>query len=257
MKTIRLFQPIAARPARIFRALTDPADLAAWHADVVRGKVEEGRTLELEWPKLGAQLSLEVRQVVPGKKLVMSSSLGTLELTVANGGLELTHSANFDDDRAEGTESSWRVTLALLANYLSRHVDRKRTVHWSVARAHTNPALCHAYFTDAPLLQTWLGRVDGSTGGVESSVSFTLAGHAARGIVLANTPGRDIALRWFETDDSVLVLRTLPTPDDPSARYLLLGWSRWSELAQAREIEQALDAAIQRLAKRLDSVPRA
>jgi uncharacterized protein YndB with AHSA1/START domain len=257
VKTIKLFQPIAARPARIFRALTDTTDLAAWHADVVRGTVEEGRTLELEWPQLGAQLSLEVRQVVPGRKLVMASSLGNLELSVENGGLELRHTSTFDQDRAEGTESSWRITLAMLSNYLSRHVDRKRRVHWSVTRAETNPALCHAYFTEAPLLRSWLGQVEASMGPVESSVNWTLAGRPARGPVLANTPGRDVAVRWREADDSVLVMRTLPTPDDPNARYLLIGWSRWSDLPHAREVEQELDAAVTRLGKRLQSVARA
>jgi len=257
LKTIKLFQPLTARPARIFRALTDPGDLAAWHADVVRGTVEEGRTLELSWPQLGAQLSLEIHKVIPGRKLVMQSELGQLELAVERGGLELSHSFPFDEDRAAGTESSWRITLALLSTYLSRHVDRKRRVHWAIARARATPELCHAYFTEANLLRTWLGNAESSVGPAETEVRFSFGGRPARGPVLANTAGRDVAIRWREADDSVLALRTLPAPDEPGTRYLLLGWSRWSDLPHAKEVEQELDRAATRLAKRLDTIPLA
>lgn len=258
MKTIRIFQPLPARSPRVFQALTDPRDLAAWHADVVRGRVEVGRTLELEWPKLGAALSLEVQRVVPGRQVALTSPLGSVELSVVKGGLELCHTGSFDDDTLAGTESSWRVTLAILSTYLTRHVDRRRHVHWAMARARASVELCHAYFTDTHLLSTWLGTAEGPIGPVTSLVGLTLAnGRRARGPVLAHTEGRDVAIRWGEADDSVLVMRTLPAPDEPGFRYVLLGWSRWSELPDAKEIAGELDAAISRLGRRLDSIARA
>jgi len=256
VKTIRLFQALPSRSARIFRALTDPQDLSAWHADVVRGRVEAGRTLELAWPRLGASLELAVERVVPGRRVELSSALGNLEMTVENGGVELCHSGLFDDDTHAGMESSWRVTLSILQTYLGRHVDRARHVHWSIARVQASPELCHAYFTDAHLLSTWFGAADSDIGAAESRVSLSL-GSALRvhGPVLAHTLGRDIALRWQETDDSVLVFRTLPAGD--GGRYALLGWSRWSEPPNAAEITKALDQAATRLSRKLERRARA
>lgn len=258
MKTIRIFQPLAARPARVYKALTDPVDLSAWHADVVRGRVQEGRTLELAWPKLGADLSLSVEKLVPGKLVRLSSPLGALELSVVAGGVELTHTAPFDEDALAGTESSWRVTLSILGNYLTRHVDRRRHVHWSVAEARASVELCHVYFSDARLLPSWLGTPEASIGPTNSTFNLALAnGRRARGSVLSHTPSRDLALRWGETDDSVLVFRTLPSPNGPDLRLLLVGWSRWSELPDAPEICAELDRAVDRLRLRLESVARA
>lgn len=256
MKTIRLFQALPSRSARIFRALTDPRDLSAWHADVVRGRVEAGRTLELAWPRLGASLELAVESVVPGRRVVLTSSLGNLEMSVENGGVELCHSGPFDDDTREGMESSWKVTLAILQTYLGRHVDRTRQVHWAMARVHASAELCHAYFTDPHLLRTWFGAADSTIGGVDSRVNLTLGPSLrVRGPVLSHSPGRDVALRWQDADDSVLVFRTLPVGD--GSRCALLGWSRWSEPPNALEITQALDRAAERLERKLENRARA
>ncbi|MGC4090463.1 MAG: SRPBCC domain-containing protein [Polyangiaceae bacterium] len=256
MKTIRLFQALPSRSSRIFRALTDPQDLSAWHADVVKGRVEAGRTLELSWPRLGASLELSVERVVPGRRVVLTSALGNLEMSVENGGVELCHSAPFDDDTKEGMESSWKVTLSILQNYLGRHVDRSRRVHWAMARVQASPELCHAYFTDPHLLRTWFGEAEAEVGPTESRVNLTLGPELrVRGPVLSHSPGRDVALRWQDADDSVLVFRTLPVGD--GTRCALLGWSRWSEPPNAAAITQALDRAAQRLENKLEKRARA
>ncbi|MFZ5891845.1 MAG: SRPBCC domain-containing protein [Myxococcota bacterium] len=256
MKTIRLFQALPSRSARIFRALTDPRDLSAWHADVVRGRVEAGRTLELAWPRLGATLELSVERVIPGRRVVLTSSLGNLEMSVENGGVELCHSGPFDEDTLAGMESSWRVTLAILQTYLGRHVDRPRQVHWSMARVHASADLCHAYFTEPHLLATWFGEAESAIGAVDSKVSLNLSSSLrVRGPVLSHSQGRDVALRWQEADDSVLVFRTLPAGD--GTRVALLGWSRWSEPPNREEITQALDRAAERLTRRLETRARA
>jgi hypothetical protein len=59
-------------------------------------------------------------------------------------------------------------------------------------------------------------------------------------------------VRWREADDSVLVFRTLPVDSDPGARYLLLGWSRWSDLPEVESIQTELRRAVTQLAGRLD-----
>ncbi len=237
--------------------MTDPKDLAAWHADVVRGRVEAGRTLELSWPRLGAALELSVDRVVPGRRIVLSSELGSLEMAAENGGIELSHSAPFDEETARGVESSWRVTLAVLATYLGRHVDRPRQVHWAIARVRASAELCHAYFTDARLLATWFGTAESSIGSVDSKVNMSLGELRMRGPVLCHSEGRDVALRWQEADDSVLALRTLPAPGESGFRYALLGWSRWSDPPNAQTITRELDAAAERLERRLQGIARA
>ena len=258
VKTIRLFQPLPARAPRVWRALTDPHDLAAWHADVVRGRVEVGRTLELEWPKLGAALTLAVERIVPGQQLALSSPLGNLELSIVRGGLELRHTGAFDEEMRAGTESSWKITLAILSNYLARHVGRRRHVHWATVRARASAELCHAYFSERDLLSSWLGNAEASIGPTNSLADLVLAqGRRVRGPVLSHTEGRDLAIRWGEADDSVLVLRTLSAPHEPGMRHLLLGWSRWSEMPDADAIAAELDAAVLRLGRRLDSIARA
>jgi hypothetical protein len=219
---------------------------------VVRGTAEPGRTLELEWPRLGASLPLEVEHLTPGRSIAFKSPLGKLELSVVKGGVELCHVAAFDDDTFAGTESSWRLTLATLATYLSRHVGRRRHVHWSMIEAEASAELCHLYFTDARLLPAWLGRSEGTIGPSESFANITLdSGRRLRGPVLAHTVGRDLALRWTEADDSLLAFRTLPSLNREGARTVLVSWSRWTDFPDAKLIAAELDRATERLGKRL------
>lgn len=237
----------------MFQALTDPKEISAWQADSVQGRVTEGSTLQLAWPKLGVTLDLEVSELVPERRVVYSHGPARLELNVTNGGVELIHSGPFDDDAAAGTESSWRVALAILATYLGRHTHRPRRVHWATARARGSAALCHAYFTQAELLSSWLGDTDTALGSVGKRVCLTLAGgRTLSGPIIAHTEGRDLALRWREADDSVLVLRTLPVSSDPKQRHVLVGWSRWSELPDAANVTRELDAGVERLRRQLD-----
>lgn len=252
MKTIRIFQSLSAQPTRVFRALSEAQELAAWQADVVRGQVTRGSTLELAWPALGVSAAIEVRDVEPARRVVLVQGAAQVELTVRQGGIELCHTAPMDEDERAGTESSWRVSLAILATYLARHRERTRRVHWAAARVRASPELCHAYFSDVHLLPSWLGKAEANIGPVGTLARLTLeGGRRACGPVIAHAEGRDLALRWQDLDDSVLVMRTLPSADGAS-RTVLLGWSRWSELPDAQSVAQELDAAVDRLARCLD-----
>jgi uncharacterized protein YndB with AHSA1/START domain len=253
MRTISVYQSLPAGPTRVFRALSEAKELSAWKADAVKGGVRQGSKVKLGWPMLGIELELDVVRVEAGRLVVFAHGPTRLELEVGGGGVELRHSGPFDDDTLAGTESSWRIALATLANYLARHAGRPRRVHWSVARARGSVELCHAYFTLPELLGTWLGSTPAPIGGVDTNVMLSLAsGRRASGPVLAHTPGRDLAVRWREADDSVLVLRTLPVQSDPGARFVLLGWSRWSDLPDAETVRIELNRAVAQLAKRLE-----
>lgn len=254
MRTIRIFQALPVQRARIFRAFSEAQELAAWQADVVRGRVVRGATLEFGWPILGVTASVEVRELEPAHRAVFVQGPARVELTVQPGGLELSHTAPMDEDEYAGTESSWRVSLAILATYLTRHSERTRRVHWAKAQVGASPELCHAYFSAEPLLQRWLGRPLSGIGAVNSLVRLTLdGGQPVGGPVIAHVEGRDLAVRWQEQDDSVLVMRTLPSAEQTS-RTVLLGWSRWTELPESAAITRELDAAVERLARCLDSM---
>jgi uncharacterized protein YndB with AHSA1/START domain len=255
LKSIRLFQELPAKPGRIYQALADPLELSAWQADVVRGQVQVGRNLSFVWPGLGVELELEVTELVQDRSIVLTSGHSSLSLRVVPGGVELDHTAHFSDDTFAGTESSWKIALATLATYLGYHFGRPRQVHWAVSRARASVELCHAYFTDARLLSSWLGHAEESIGAAQSQTRLTLGeGRTLNASVLTNTPGRDLALRWPEAGNSVLVMRTLPAPEEPESRNLLLGWYRWGEVSDAAEIAAALDQAVDRLGHGLDGV---
>lgn len=253
MRTIKIHQTVAARPSRVFRALSDARELAAWQADRVHGTVRPGSSVTLGWPMLGIELGLDIARIEAERSIAFTHGPARLELEVVRGGVELRHTAPFDDDTLEGTASSWRIALATLATYLTRHADRSRRVYWSVARARSSLALCHAHFTEPSLLASWLGATPAPIASVDSGVTLSLgSGRRVSGPVLAHTPGRDLALRWREADDSILVFRTLPVSVDPSLRHVLLGWYCWSELPDAAAIRTELDRAVAQLARRLE-----
>jgi uncharacterized protein YndB with AHSA1/START domain len=253
MRTIKIYQPLAARPSRVFQALTEARELSAWQADKVEGQVRQGSNLTFGWPMLGISLTLDVVRVDAGRSVAFSHGSARLEFEMVRGGVELRHTAPFDDDTLAGTASSWRIALATLKTYLSRHAGRQRRVYWAVQRARGRVELCHAYFTEPGLVGSWLGSTATALGEVDSNVTLTLAsGRRVSGPMLAHTPGRDLAIRWREADDSVLVFRTLPVDSDPGSRYLLLGWSRWSELPEVDSVQNELRRAVSQLARRLD-----
>ena len=82
------------------------------------------------------------------------------------------------------------------------------------------------------------------------------------GRVLAGDSGRDVALTWRETNDSVLVFRSLPSPTHRDERILAACWSRWvaptsrgdDDLGETevKSIEVELERSVRRLARELD-----
>jgi hypothetical protein len=60
---------------------------------------------------------------------------------------------------------------------------------------------------------------------------------------------RDILLSWRETNQSLLALRTLPSPDAPNQRLLTTTWSAWGKLANEERIAAELDGALARLSR--------
>jgi hypothetical protein len=181
-----------------------------------------------------------------------------LELELETDALSLRHTAEFSDDEALGTESAWRLSLATLGHYLEHHDGKYRRTHWSIRPAKTTLQDAHAFFTVPGAMNAWLTREATIIGDPGSEFEFEFAwGGRMSGTVLAHTPGRDVALSWREQDESVLALRTLPSPTYEGERLIVVMWSRWSETAHTRNLAGELDGAVARLCRVLDSTGHA
>jgi uncharacterized protein YndB with AHSA1/START domain len=258
VRTIRLQQKVLAPVDRLWAACATPKGIANWQADAVSGKVVKGHTLTLGWPELGVHIDLEVREVEQRRHLAFEHASARLEFEISPGEITLSHHAPFDNDEAEGTESSWRVALGTLAHYLACHDGRERHVFWAVRSAMTTSESAHAFFTLPETLASWLGRTEEPIGPAGTRYRLEpLWGGSMTGTVLAHMEGRDLALSFEEAENSVIGLRTLPSPRASGERLLLAFWSRWVESDATSHIETGLDTALGRLARMLGKTGRA
>jgi uncharacterized protein YndB with AHSA1/START domain len=255
VRSVFVEQNIVAPTERIWQACSNVSGLRAWQADEIEGEIAPGAELVLGWPTLGVAVQLEVELVEEQRRIVLSADDSRLELVIAPGRVSLTHSADFDDDECAGTLSSWRLSLATLAHYLEHHDGRERRVHWAVTRATTSIEDAHAFFTLSGAQSGWLTRGSSGTGigATGSEIALDLAwGSPMTGHVLSHTPPRDMLLSWRETNQSLLALRTLPSPDTENERLLIATWSSWG-LSQTAPIAQNLSAALSRLSRVLEN----
>lgn len=251
---LTLTQAVKASVSELWAAVAETAGMARWQADEAQGQTTLGSKFRLAWPALDLHLELAVAERVEECRLVTQGLNGQLVFELAPGQLTLRHRSQqpLSRDEAEGTCAAWQVSLSLLAHYLNRHGGQNRTVSWALAPATTSAEAAHVFFTDPDALSCWLG--DGSgVGSVGDPVSLRLAwGSSLKGLVLANQPGRDVAISWAEENQSALVFRTLPIAE---GRLLAVTWSSWGTSNEASPIQGYLQAAVNRLA-RLLSIPR-
>jgi uncharacterized protein YndB with AHSA1/START domain len=245
---IHLKRKLAAPPRAVWKALALPEGLARWQADGATGAATPGGSFELHWPTLGASIELEVVDAIPDERLLLRAGESELEMCIDNGSLTLTHTGLESDDQADGMTSAWHISLAQLGHYLSHHDGRDREVQWFLRRVKTHPSTAHAFFTMKEALGAWL-CVDGFIGEEGSDYRLKLAGgRTISGKVLAHTPGRDVALSWEEDGQSVITLRTLPSPFAVDERLVAIVWSRWGKNdANFEEVCTYFEAAIDRL----------
>lgn len=252
-KEIRLTQAIAAPAERVWQACSSAHGMMGWQADSVRGEVRAGSKLTLGWPALGVSLELEVMELLPLRRIVLAKGATIVGLTLLDGGVELTQSGVGAGDEREGVRSSWQLSLGLLMHYCEAHSGTRRSVRWLMQPARTSTETAHVFFTDRDALSAWLGTGEG-IGPPGSRFSLQLRdGEHLSGRVLANAPGRDLALSWDEDGGSALVLRTLPRPFDPGVRLVVLSYSRWGGQPAEQARLDRLEAAHHRLIRALDS----
>ncbi len=235
----------------LWQACTDPKHMAAWQADVVRGRVALGETLGLRWPALRVEVELKVQEWIEAERLVLQNGELTTEFLFAENRLQVLVAGIQDDDTREGTHSSWELSLAMLEHYLTYHFDENRHATWFLRRSKTSSRIAHTFFTDADALGVWLTPKTKGIGAAGSSYQFDLDGaQIIEGRVLANVPERDILLSVGDTAQSTLALRTFPSPYSEDERVIAMTWSRWGGGARSKDDDPAhalLEAAIDRL----------
>ena len=106
---------------RVWRAVTDPAELCHWFPSAVRGEVASGGTLTFEFPGGDMILEGEVVELDPPRRFAFTfgDDVLRIELDAAGDGCMLRFTCLFDDpERASRDAAGWHVCLDLLEKHL-------------------------------------------------------------------------------------------------------------------------------------------
>ena len=245
--SIEVVLRIDAPRVRLWAALSQATHLEHWQADQAKGALDRGR-IRLAWPALGVETELFVVEQEPERRLVLASGRSSVTFELEPDALRVTHDGLEDDDERDGVQSSWLVALRVLEHYVTHHFGKPRSVHWTVTPAPSTAAAVHVFYSDQHALNAWLTKSGTGIGQAGSQCAITLGwGEPLSGRVLANTPGRDLAITWQEQNDSVLVFRTLPSPLAAGERILALCWSHWECQKQDEATRRQFEAALARL----------
>jgi uncharacterized protein YndB with AHSA1/START domain len=245
---IEVRQRISAPLDLIWRACSSGRGISTWQADQAEGDVRLGGTLTLRWLAFGARVDLSVVDFIPYERLVLRHGTSEVELQFDDNLVTLRHRGLESSDDAEGLASSWRIALAQLAHCVERHPGRQRRVSWLVRTLRTSPESAYLGFTDPHLLTQWLLGSGSVPDEGEPFRMWLTSGQLLSGRVLAHVPGRDVVLRCENANESLLTLRTLPSPTSASERIVALVWSEWGALrAESQRLVRDLDAAADRL----------
>ena len=113
----RLAQPVE----RVWRAVTDPSELAHWFPSAVRGEVAPGGRLTFDFPGGDMTLECEVVELDPPRRFAFTfgDDVLRIELDPAGDGCLLRFTCLFDDPaRASRDAAGWHVCLDLLEKHL-------------------------------------------------------------------------------------------------------------------------------------------
>ncbi len=227
-ESLHLEQPVE----EVWRAWTDPAWLAGWHAERVEGAIEADRAVALHWDSLGVAVELDVLAHEPPRRLVLRGAPPgrppqTLTIALARadaGGTELAidHDGLASEEERAGTAAGWHVAARVLAHYLARYPGRPRRCAAALA------PVAAALDDIEPLLAqpTWLPGARGAA-------------------VLASALPRQIAL-VVDGGAGILVLRAIRL--DPAAALVgALTWSWQPERPAHAALVAELEPAVERL----------
>jgi uncharacterized protein YndB with AHSA1/START domain len=114
----RLAHPVE----RVWRAVTDPAELGHWFPSAVRGELAPGGTLTFDFPGGDMTLEGEVVELEPPRRFAFTfgDDVLRIELEAAGEGCLLRFTCLFDDaQRAARDAAGWHVCLDLLETHLA------------------------------------------------------------------------------------------------------------------------------------------
>jgi uncharacterized protein YndB with AHSA1/START domain len=247
-----------ATPQQAYDAWADPEKIAHWFPDRAEGKAEPGATITWVFEKFNYRIPYEVLIAQPAEKFAIrwnpppGMSAGVLEVTIAKEGgetvIKLVNSGFREgaewNEEFEGTDSGWRMALALLKHYLENYFGISRSSFLAMKSAEFSFDQIVPLHRTAAGLQKWLTK-SGEYGEVGESFSLELQeGGKASGRVLAKTK-RGTALSWNEIR-GVLELKAFSMGPQKMLCVRGCGWGLSAE--KAKELEAQMERAIERLA---------
>jgi uncharacterized protein YndB with AHSA1/START domain len=247
-----------ATPQQAYDAWADPEKIAHWFPDRAEGKAEPGATITRVFEKFNYRIPYEVLIAQPAEKFAIrwnpppGMSAGVLEVTISKEGgetvIKLVNSGFREgaewNEEFEGTDSGWRMALALLKHYLENYFGISRSSFLAMKSAEFSFDQIVPLHRTAAGLQKWLTK-SGEYGEVGESFSLELQeGGKASGRVLAKTK-RGTALSWNEIR-GVLELKAFSMGPQKMLCVRGCGWGLSAE--KAKELEAQMERAIERLA---------
>jgi uncharacterized protein YndB with AHSA1/START domain len=247
-----------ATPQQAYDAWADPEKIAHWFPDRAEGKAEPGATITWVFEKFNYRIPYEVLIAQPAEKFAIrwnpppGMSAGVLEVTISKEGgetvIKLVNSGFREgaewNEEFEGTDSGWRMALALLKHYLENYFGISRSSFLAMKSAEFSFDQIVPLHRTAAGLQKWLTK-SGEYGEVGESFSLELQeGGKASGRVLAKTK-RGTALSWNEIR-GVLELKAFSMGPQKMLCVRGCGWGLSAE--KAIELEAQMERAVERLA---------
>ena len=247
-----------ATPQQAYDAWADPEKIAHWFPDRAEGKAEPGATITWVFEKFNYRIPYEVLIAQPAEKFAIrwnpppGMSAGVLEVTISKEGgetvIKLVNSGFREgaewNEEFEGTDSGWRMALALLKHYLENYFGISRSSFLAMKSAEFSFDQIVPLHRTAAGLQKWLTK-SGEYGEVGESFSLELQeGGKASGRVLAKTK-RGTALSWNEIR-GVLELKAFSMGPQKMLCVRGCGWGLNAE--KAKELEAQMERAVERLA---------
>ena len=259
-RTISCEMRTTASPAQAFAAWAEPERIAHWFVDRAFGDVRPGGVMTWVFEKFGYEIPYPVLEVTPPEKFVLGGQVPggptfRLEIAIAREGGEtvvrLFNSGFRDgaqwDEEYQGVASGWHMSLAILKHYLEAHYGTPKRSILVMRPAAVDYATILAWFTEAPRLSQWLTR-SGAIGAPGERVDLVLQnGARVRGTVLGLT--RQEAAVSCDADDLALELKAFSMGPQRMVAIRATGWGVPDD--RMAELERALDAAVDRLARTL------
>ncbi len=247
-----------ATPQQAYDAWADPEKIAHWFPDHAEGKAEQGATITWIFEKFSYRIPYEVLIAQPGERFAIrwnpppGMSAGLLEVIISKEGgetvIRLVNSGFREgaewNEEFEGTDSGWRMALALLKHYLENYFGTSRSSFLAMRPAEFSFEQVVGLQRSAVGLRKWLTK-SGEYGEVGESFALELEeGGKASGRVLAKTK-RGTTLGWDEIR-GVLELKAFSMGPQKMLCVRGCGWGLSAE--KAKELEGQMERAVERLA---------